>query len=121
MYHPRMIYRRPYLWLLCLLILGTPSCGYLTPQQQNAAKQTIQAEYEAGRLTASQRDVAFEAIDKQTASAGDVSSWLYLGGSVLASILLGVPISVGAVQAKRGPSATPQERATRMVAKAAKA
>jgi hypothetical protein len=109
------------IYALCLLVAMLPACGYLTPQQQNAAKQTIQAEYEAGRLTASQRDVAFEAIDKQTTSAGDVSSWLYLGGSVLASILLGVPISVGAVQAKRGPSATPQERAARMVAKSAKA
>jgi len=118
MYHPSMIYRRPYVWLLCLVILGTPCCGYLTPQQQNAAKQTIQAEYEAGRLTAAQRDVAFEAIEKQDASAGDVASWLYLGGSVLASVLLGVPISVGAVQRKRGPVATPEERVRRAAAKA---
>jgi hypothetical protein len=109
---------RLYLYVLCLLVAVLPACGYLTPQQQNAARQTIQAEYEAGRLTCAQRDVAFEAIDKQAAGTGDVASWLYLGGSVLASVLLGVPISVGAVQRKRGPVATPEERVRRAAAKA---
>lgn len=89
-------------YLLCLLIVFLPGCGMLSPQQKEAGKAALQDAYEKGQITAEQRDDAIEAIE---AGTGDgMEKWLYLGGSVLASILTGVPIAVGVVQKKRGPT-----------------
>jgi hypothetical protein len=100
-------------YVLCLLVAVLPACAALTPQQQSAGRQSIQAAYERGEITQAQRDASIEILD----TAGETTDWsalLTLGGSVLASVLLGVPISVGAVQRKRGPVATPEERVRRM-------
>jgi hypothetical protein len=111
--------KRLSLYVLCFLVAVLPGCqAMMTPQQQDAAYQTIQAEYRAGRLTRKQRDAACEALEQMQAT-GDSSTWenlLLMGGSVLASVLTGVPIALGAVQRKRGPVATPAERARRSAA-----
>jgi hypothetical protein len=99
---------------LCILALVLPACQFLTPQQRNAAQQTIEAEYDAGRLTPAQRDAALEALDEQ--GGIDWEALVVAGGSVLTSVLLGVPIAVGRVRRERGPSATAAERAKRRAA-----
>lgn len=103
-------------YLLCLLIVFLPGCQAFSQQQRDSGVVALQDAYERGEITAAQRDKAIEALD--SGSASGLSEWLYLGGSVLASVLLGVPISVGAVQKKRGPVATPAERVARASAKA---
>ncbi len=89
-------------YVLCAAIAFAPACSFLTPQQKESGRVAIQDAYEQGQITATQRDDAIEALEKGDASGLD--QWLYLGGSVLASVLLGVPISVGAVQKRRGPT-----------------
>lgn len=86
--------------ILCILVLFLPACHFLSPAQVASGKQSIQQAYEEGQLTAQQRDDAIASLE---GSEVDVSQWLYLGGSVLASVLLGVPVSVAAVNKKRGP------------------
>lgn len=103
-------------YVLCLLLATLPACAAFTPAQREAGKAAIQDSYEAGELTARQRDDAIAAIESGHIDWG---YWLAAGGSVLASLLLGVPVSVAAVQKKRGPVATAQERQTRAAAKGA--
>jgi hypothetical protein len=103
-------------YVLCLLLATLPACAAFSPAQREAGKAAIQDSYEAGELTARQRDDAIAAIESGNV---DWSYWASIGGSILASVLLGVPISVGAVQKKRGPVATTQERQTRAAAKGA--
>jgi len=88
----------------CLLIAVLPGCQLLgmTPEQETAARQSLQNSYEAGQITAAQRDAALEAIDRGQAGTTDWQGLLIGGGSVLASILLGVPIAVGRVNQVRG-------------------
>ena len=94
-------------YVLCLLIVLLPGCSLMTPQQKSATQLTIENEFEQGRLTAAQRDAALEALDSK--GTFDWETMLAAGGSVLASILLGVPIAVGRVQAKRGAPRTPAQ------------
>lgn len=89
-------------YLFCFLLVFAPACAYLSPQQKEAGKTAVQGAYERGEITAEQRDDAIEALE--TGSGEGLEKWLYLGGSVLASILTGVPIAVGVVQKKRGPT-----------------
>lgn len=89
-------------YVLCAAIVFAPACSFLSPQQKESGRVAIQDAYEKGQITADQRDDAIEALEKGDASG--LEQWLYLGGSVLASVLLGVPISVGAVQKRRGPT-----------------
>lgn len=88
--------------IMCAVVALAPACSFLTPQQKESGRVAIQDAYEKGEITATQRDDAIEALE--TGDASGLDQWLYLGGSVLASVLLGVPISVGAVQKKRGPT-----------------
>lgn len=104
-------------YVLCLLIVVLPGCQAFSQQQRESGAASLQDAYERGEITAAQRDKAIEALNKGDASG--LTEFLYLGGSVLASVLLGVPISVGAVQKKRGPVATPAERVARASAKPA--
>lgn len=93
--------RRLNVFFLCLCVLVLPGCQLLTPEQREAARQSIQADYDAGLITAAQRDMAVEALAKE--GSVDWAAILTAGGSVVASILLGVPIAVGRVNKARGP------------------
>ena len=109
--------KRLSLYVLCACIAVLPGCqALMTPQQHDAAYQTIQAEYRAGRLTRKQRDAACEALEQMDGNGSTWSNLLLMGGSVLASVLTGVPIAIGAVQRKRGPVATTAEREVRKAA-----
>lgn len=99
-------------YVLCAAILVAPACSFLTPQQKESGRVAIQDAYEKGQITAEQRDDAMEAIE--SGSGDGLEKWLYLGGSIVSSILLGVPISVGMVQKKRGPTEA-QRQAARTV------
>jgi hypothetical protein len=94
------------LWV-CLYFTA---CAHLTPAQRESGRTSIQDAYEKGQITAAQRDDAITALEGGTT---DWSQWLTLGGSVLASILLGVPVSVGVVQKKRGPTEAQRQAAKR--------
>lgn len=107
--------KKPFTFLLCALLATLPACSAFSPAQREAGKAAVQDAYEAGELTARQRDDAIAAIESGSVDWG---YWASIGGSILASVLLGVPISVGAVQKKRGPVATASERQTRAAAKA---
>jgi hypothetical protein len=88
----------------------------MTPEQHDAAWTSIDNAYRSGQITRKQRDAAREALDTAN-DVGDWASLIYMGGAVLVSVLTGVPIAVGAVQRKRGPVATPDERVRRAAAK----
>lgn len=89
------------IYLLCALIAVLPACQGLSLQQRESGKASLQEAYERGEITAGQRDEAVAALDGETV---DWSTLLTTGGSILASILLGVPVAVGVVQKKRGPT-----------------
>ncbi len=96
--------------LFCLLLVFLPACGFLTPSQRATGAAAIEQSYAAGELTTAQRDAAIAALDSSTV---DWTELALTGGSILASVLLGVPIAVGRVQKMRGPVATQAERVAR--------
>lgn len=102
-------------YLLCLLIVVLPGCSAFSQQQRESGRIALQDAYDRGEITAQQRDDAIEALE--SGSGSGLEKWLFLGGSVIASIILGTPIAVGTVQRKRGPVATPAERQARAAAK----
>jgi len=92
----------------------------MTPQQQDAAAEAIDAEYRANRLTRTQRDAALEALDNMNTPGFNWDPLLQAGVNVLITFLLGVPVA-GAVATRRvmkirGPVATPEERVKRTTA-----
>lgn len=101
-------------YVLCLLVLVLPGCGMLTPAQRDSGKVALEEAFQRGEITASQRDQAMDALDGKTV---DWTELLTTGGSVLASILLGVPVAVGVVNRKRGPTEA-QRQAARAAAAA---
>lgn len=100
-------------YALCLLIVFLPACESMgmTSAQRESARISLGNEYDAGRITKAQYDAAVEALDKPSITADDWANWLMAGGSVIASILLGVPIAVGRVQKVRGAPRTPEQTA----------
>jgi hypothetical protein len=116
--------KRLSIYLLCCWFVVAPACqaAPMTPQQQNAAAEAIDAEYRAKRLTRKQRDAALEALEDMNDTAGfDWNRLLQGGVNVLLAVLLSSPIAAaGAVRhvmKVRGPVATPEERARRLAAK----
>lgn len=59
---------------ILLLILLLPSCALLSEHDRMAARALLQREYEAGNLTAAQRDAGIEAIE-----SGSGFDWEGLG------------------------------------------
>jgi hypothetical protein len=116
-----MNYRRTQAWLLSVLIVALPGCQFLTPQQRDAVSQTIEYEYQAGRLTRAQRDAAYEALDEKSGINWD--GVMQSGVNVLMAVLLGTPIAMAGATRRvmqiRGPVATPEERVRRAAAKPA--
>jgi hypothetical protein len=95
-------------YALCLLIAVLPACQAFTPQQRESGKIAVQDAYEKGQLTQQQRDDAIAALEGESV---DWTSLLTTGGSIIASILLGVPVAVGVVQRKRGPTEAQRQAA----------
>ena len=83
--------RRFAIYVLCALIAVLPGCGILTPEQKASVRQTVQSEYEAGNMTAAQRDAALEALESDQAF-----DWTTLGviGANIALALIGGPAIV---------------------------
>lgn len=100
-------------YAMCLGLLLLPACEGmgLTSPQRDAARQSLANERDAGRITQAQYDAAIESLNRPTVTADDWANWLIAGGSVVASVLLGVPIAVGTVQKKRGAPRTPDQTA----------
>jgi hypothetical protein len=94
--------------VLCLLIAVLPGCALLTDQQRDSGRIAVDDAYRRGQITAAQRDEAIEVLNSD--GAVDWGAILQTGGSVLASILLGVPVAVGVAQKRvrkeRGPART---------------
>jgi ABC-type spermidine/putrescine transport system permease subunit II len=86
-------------YLLCAFVAFAPGCAHLTPQQKASAQEALANELDAGRITQAQYDIAIESLEETSV---DWESLLVAGGSVVASILLGVPIAVGRVNKVRG-------------------
>lgn len=103
-------------YLLCLSLVFLPGCQALgmTPEQIESARTSLTQQRDVGNITQAQYDAAVEALDNP--AGVNWEALLLTGGSVLTSVLLGVPIAVGQVQKRRGPVATPQEKAARMAA-----
>lgn len=101
-------------YLLCVLIAVLPGCHMLTPEQKESARISLTQQRDVGNITQAQYDAAIEALDNP--NGVDWTVLLASVGSIATSILFGVPIAVGAVNRKRGPVATPQERAVRAAA-----
>lgn len=80
----------PTLFLSALIVL-LPGCSMLSPQQRDAARQTVEDEYQAGNLTRAQRDAAVEALDND-----EPFDWETLGivGLNLVLGLVGGPLVV---------------------------
>jgi hypothetical protein len=103
------------IYILCLLIAVLPACQ-LTEAQRESGRIAVNDAYDRGEITAVQRDDAIEALE---GGSVDWEKWLMLGGTVLVSVLTGVPIAVNRTMKKRGPPAPPAERAARAAAQAA--
>lgn len=104
------------IYALCLCVVLLPGCASLgmTPEQRETARTSLTQQRDVGNITEAQYEAAIEALDQPEGT--DWTALLTAGGSIIASILLGVPIAVGRVNQARGPVATPQERANRMAA-----
>jgi hypothetical protein len=78
-------------YLCCFLIAVLPACGVLTAEQKASVRQTVQSEYEAGTITAAQRDAALEAL-----ASDQPFDWTTLGviGANIALALIGGPAIV---------------------------
>lgn len=72
-------------------------CSIFTPQERNAIRATIQQEYEAGNLTAAQRDIAMEALEKD-----EPFDWEGLGFAAI-NVALAAMGAAGVVRIQRGP------------------
>lgn len=83
---------------LSVLIVLLPGCGMLSPQQRDAARQTVEDEYDAGNITRAQRDAAVEALDND-----EPFDWETLG-IVGLNIMLGLVGGPMVVRKMRGPS-----------------
>ena len=83
--------------ILCAMLALCASCSMFSPQERNAIRATIQQEYEAGNITAAQRDVAIEAIDRD-----EPVDWEGLGIGAI-NIALAALGAAGVVRIQRGP------------------
>jgi len=85
-------------YLLCGLVAVLPGCSVFSPEQKASLRQTIQSEYDAGNMTAAQRDAALEALEQD-----QPIDWETLGivGLNAALALIGGPMIVRKV---RGPA-----------------
>ncbi len=99
--------RNLYLAFLCCLIVVLPGCGMLTPVQRDQGVASLDQALSNGQITQAQHDAAVEALSAKTF---DWNPLIALGGTAL-SIALGVPISVGVIQAKRGPTEAQRQAA----------
>lgn len=95
---------KTYLTLVAVALLCA-SCGILTPQQRDALEVLAEL-YRVGTLTREQ----FEVLSAALQGGG----WM----EQIGEILLGGALGYAGVQLRRGPSATADERAKRIEAKA---
>lgn len=106
-------------YVLCLSIVFLPACDMmrLTPEQTIAAKEDLHRQRAAGTITQAQHDAAIEALDNPKSS---LAGWVDMALNAALYVLLGVPVTApiasAIVNRKRGPVATPAERAARAAA-----
>lgn len=91
--------------LACLLA----SCAWLTPEQQQTALQVVDSMAAQGSITRAQHDALVEAL-----LSGSSTAWW----QQLVQIIGGAALAYAGVQWRRGPVATPSERAARLVSTA---
>lgn len=77
--------------ILLAMSLLVASCGVLSPTQRSQAAAQVEAEFEAGNITRSQRDAAIEKLEKD-----EPFDWELLGvvGLNIALALVGGPMIV---------------------------
>lgn len=88
---------------VCCIVLC--SCGFLSNEQQQTALQVIDQMAYQGTITAEQRSALTQAI-----LTGSAQSWW----AQLINIVGGAALAYAGVQWRRGPVATPSERAARI-------
>lgn len=91
--------------LLFIVCVGLCSCGLLTSEQQQTALAVIDQMAYQGTITAEQRSALTQAI-----LTGSAQSWWMQ----LVNIVGGAALAYAGVQWRRGPVATPAERAARI-------
>lgn len=86
---------KTHLPILCLVLLA--ACSILNPTQRDNMRTVVQQEYEAGNITAHQRDATMEALDRD-----EPVDWEGLGlfGINAMLALVGAPMIV---RRMRGP------------------
>jgi hypothetical protein len=92
---------------VCLFLC---SCGFLTNEQQTTALAVIDQMAYQGTITAEQRSALVQAI-----LTGSAQSWWVQ----LINVVGGAALAYAGVQWRRGPVATPAERAARIAPPAA--
>lgn len=92
------------LTLLCFILVA---CGLMTPQQQSEALAVVDGMLRNGSITQAQWEAMREAI----LSASTTNWW-----AAAAQTVCGGALAYFGVQARRGPVATPDERAKRKAA-----
>jgi hypothetical protein len=80
----------------------------MSPEQIATARASLTQQRDVGNISQAQYDAAVEALDNPATTNWD--GLLAAVGSFMASILLGVPIAVGAVQRKRGPTEAQRQK-----------
>jgi cytochrome P450 len=96
-------------YVLCLLIAVLPACQAFTPQQIESGKIAVQDAYDKKLITRQQRDDAIVALENRGFDLTALFSSPVV--QILLSTLLGVPIAVGVVQKKRGPTEAQRQAA----------
>jgi hypothetical protein len=89
--------------IVCVLALA--SCGLLSPEQQHTALQVLDGMRAQGTITQAQYDALVESL-----LSGSTTAWWMQLVQVIGSAAL----AYAGVQWRRGPVATPSERAARI-------
>lgn len=98
---------RPYVLLLIgVLLMSLTACGLLSPEQQHTALSVLDGMRAQGTISQAQYDALVEAL----LSGSSVAWW-----QQLAQILGSAALAYFGVQWRRGPVATPSERAARTI------
>jgi hypothetical protein len=90
-------------FLACMLA----SCAWLTPEQQQTALQVVDSMAAQGSISRAQHDALVEAL-----LSGSSTAWW----QQLVQVIGGAAWAYAGVQWRRGPVATPTERAARLTA-----
>jgi hypothetical protein len=91
--------------LMALCAVMFCACGLLSPEQQQTALQVVDSMYGQGAITQAQHDALVQAL-----LSGSTTAWW----QQLVQVIGSAALAYAGVQWRRGPVATPTERAARI-------